>query len=227
MLVPGAENHRNELTVGGLEAADEVGYAVEPTLELLVVRTARDDGVDGTRNIPRIAVGHRVGAVPRKGVDSAALEGGDDVLAHVVKDIAVDVGIQSELEVRELPAADGRMAARQILGIREVGPLTSIPLLVVVQTVECGNLAAEHRAALGQHEEVFVERPRDGRCGGVDHRLGTFGIARRRPVRRLGFIGATDGRRNGHGGACEQEREFQFHVVQGFKIGYTLIFFCE
>lgn len=212
MLMPRAEDQRNRLAFGRLEAQHEIGDLVEPAFELFVVLAARNDRIDGARPVPRISARNGIGAMPRNRIDGSASECRDDVLAHFGEKLSVDIGLHVQLDVGKLPAADCRMAARQVLRVRKVGVVAGPPFPVVVQTVQGRYLMAEHRTALGQHEQIFVERPGNGRGAGIDHGLGAFGIPRRRAARHTVHLGTSETEDNSHAGA-RREQQFLFHVV--------------
>ena len=225
MLMPRAEDQRNRLAFGRLEAQHEIGDLVEPAFELFVVLAARNDRIDGARPVPRVSARNGIGAMPRNRIDGSASECRDDVLAHFGEKLSVDIGLHVQLDVGKLPAADCRMAARQVLRVRKVGVVAGPPFPVVVQTVQGRYLMAEHRTALGQHEQIFVERPGNGRGAGIDHGLGAFGIPRRRAARHTVHLGTSETEDNSHAGA-RRKQQFLFHVVLSFRLnlyGYFLL----
>ena len=59
--------------------------------------------------------------MPRNRIDGSASESRDDVLAYFGEQLAVDIGLHVQLDVGKFPAADCRMASRQVFRVGKVG----------------------------------------------------------------------------------------------------------
>ena len=111
VFVPRAEEHRDAYAVGRLKRIEEVGHAVEPAEEQLVLLAAVQHGSHRPRLDILQRVGHpcrataeRVVHVPAEGHHAAAVVVGNNLLADAVERYAVEVTLAAQLQPSEVEA---------------------------------------------------------------------------------------------------------------------------
>ena len=157
MLVPGAEDKRDQIAFRRCKRRNERRHFIQPSLEHLVLCTAGDDGVHGTGAVPGALHADGVRAVPADGVDASSCVGCFDVTTDGGEGFAVDVLFGIDFDVGDVPPADGRMAAGDVFGVGVGCAAVVKPFCASVKAVFGRDLGPEHGPFVHEGDEVLVE----------------------------------------------------------------------